>query len=794
MRSTILFFAAVIWILGLIPPPLMVLPAAQFNYGEALQKSIFFYEIQRSGRLPPDNRVRWRGDSGLNDGADVGTDLTGGWYDAGDHVKFGFPMAASATLLAWGVVEYRQAYEQAGLLDDILANLRWATDYFIKAHTGPFEFYGQVGDGDLDHAWWGPAEVMPMPRPAYKITADCPGSDLAAETAAALAAASIAFRPTDPDYAEQMLNHARQLYTFADTYRGKYSDCIQNAAAFYNSWSGYQDELVWGAAWLYRATRESIYLSKAQQYAMQLSGQYKWTHNWDDKSYGSYILLAQLTGQPTYRANVERWLNWWTVGGTEHGADGTRITYSPGGQAWLSQWGSLRYTANTAFLAFIYADWLAANHGDEQKIVRYRDFAVRQINYILGDNPRGCSYIVGFGNCPPQNPHHRTAHGSWLNSIDQPPYQRHILYGALVGGPAQPDDQYHDVRSDYIMNEVATDYNAGLTGALARMYALFGGEPLTNFPPPDLPPDDDEVYVQAAVNASGPNFTEIKAFIINKSGWPARVTDRLTMRYFFTLDGDTRPEDITVSVPRNQCRSVSSPIQYTDTVYAVVIDCVGVSIYPSGADHYQKEVQFRLTSSKQWDPSNDWSYRDLRAATSGNLIKATTISLYEDGTRVWGTEPGGAILPPPVTERYVYIPLIVGSGGQSMSTPTPVPTILPTSTPPPVGSAGCRVRYHVQQAWNDGATITVVITNTGLLAIDGWILAWQFPDGQQMVTDFWNAVITQVGRDVSAAHVDWNRVLAPGAQQQFGFNLRHRGANPRPSQLTLNGMICNVDS
>lgn len=43
--------------------------------------SILFYEAQRSGKLPANNRIPWRGDSALSDGSDVGVDLTGGWYD-----------------------------------------------------------------------------------------------------------------------------------------------------------------------------------------------------------------------------------------------------------------------------------------------------------------------------------------------------------------------------------------------------------------------------------------------------------------------------------------------------------------------------------------------------------------------------------------------------------------------------------------------------------------------------------------------------------------------------------------
>ncbi|MEB3295115.1 MAG: glycoside hydrolase family 9 protein [Synechococcales bacterium] len=443
-------------------------PGAMFNYGDALGKSILFYEAQRSGRLPSNRRVTWRGDSALRDGADVGVDLTGGYYDAGDHVKFGLPMAASMTMLSWGVVQYRNAYQQSGQLPYILDAIKWGTDYILKAHTKQNEFWGQVGLGDVDHAYWGPPETMTMQRPAFKIDASKPGSDLAGEAAAALASASIAFRSTDVAYADRLLQNAEQLFNFADTYRGKYSDSIPDAGKFYNSWSGYMDELSWSAAWLYEATQAAgrpniTYLNKAESYYSQapIGG---WTQTWDSKSYGAGVLLAQETGKANYKTDVENWLNRWS---DRSGASG--IQYTAGGLAWLDQWGSLRYAANTAFLAGIYAD--TVNNPSQ----RYSNFSRDQIEYMLGDNPQNRSYMVGFGNNSPKNPHHRASHGSTTNNISSPTNNRFELTGALVGGPSAPrDDAYVDDRSNYITNEVALDYNAGFTGALARLYGQSG--------------------------------------------------------------------------------------------------------------------------------------------------------------------------------------------------------------------------------------------------------------------------------------------------------------------------------
>ena len=112
----------------------------KYNYKEVLHKSLLFYEAQRSGHLPKSNRIPWRKDSMLDDGVAVGHDLSGGYYDAGDYMKFSFPMAATVTLLAWGMVEFSDGYKLAGEYRNGLDAIKWATDYFIKCHTSKWNF------------------------------------------------------------------------------------------------------------------------------------------------------------------------------------------------------------------------------------------------------------------------------------------------------------------------------------------------------------------------------------------------------------------------------------------------------------------------------------------------------------------------------------------------------------------------------------------------------------------------------------------------------------------------------
>ncbi|MEU8264539.1 glycoside hydrolase family 9 protein [Micromonospora sp. NPDC048999] len=913
--------------------------APTFNYAEALQKSLFFYEAQQSGKKPAWSRVSWRGDSALTDGADVGLDLTGGWYDAGDHVKFGFPMAFSATMLAWGAVEYRDGYVSSGQLNNLLNNLRWVNDYFVKAHPSPNVLYGQIGKGDDDHKWWGPAEVLPMARPAYKIDASCGGADLAGETAAAMAASSMVFRPTDATYADKLLTHAKQLYTFADTVRKSYHECITDATNFYKSWSGYQDELVWGAIWLYRATGDASYLTKAENEYDKLGTEpqsttrsYKWTIAWDNKQFGAYVLLANLTGKQKYVDDANRWLDWWTVG-----VNGSKVNYSPGGMAVLDSWGALRYAANTAFAALVYSDKTT----DATRKARYHDFAVRQINYALGDNPRNSSYVIGFGANSPKNPHHRTAHGSWWDSMTVPTETRHVLFGALVGGPSSANDAYTDSRSDYVMNEVATDYNAGFTSALVRLTKEYGGTPLAGFPVAEQP-DMDELTVETTVMQNEPRATGLKVMIYNKSAFPARALKTAKFRYYFRPDG-TGPVQVTPGYTQG-CPSPTTAKQYSGDIWYVEVDCTGYTIAPTGQSQHRMEVQFKVgvPEGGTWNPANDPSYQ----TTAGPNRK---VPLYSDGVRVWGEEPGTGTsdtIPPTVPgtpvasgltansvtltwspstdtggsglagydvsqetvgsdalvmyqsttntltvsslqpartyrfkvsardgagNRSAYSPVLevttpagtsdttpptapgtptasaIGPNGFNLtwgpstdnvgvtgyrvyrrngSTDTLVTTVTGTTyavtgltpsttyvyyvvafdaagnvsapsptvtvtTAPAQPTAPCKVEYATSD-WNDGFTANITLTNTGTTAINGWALAFNFPNTGQKVGQGWSANYTQTGTAVTATNLSYNGTLTPGASTTFGFNGTHTGTNPKPTSFTLNGTACTV--
>ena len=444
----------------------------KFAYGEALQKNFLFLEANRSGPLPADNRLEWRSDATTNDGADVGVDLNGGYFDAGDHIKFIQPMAFSSTMLAWSGADYKDAYANSGQLDELLEAVKWGTDWFLKAHQmndgGQTEkLYVQVGDRTDHYHWVTPEEITNYTeRPSFYIDATRPGSDAAAGTASALASASVLFRGVDDAYADELVKNAEALYEFAETYRGKYSDSVPEANPFYTSWSGEGDELALGGAWLYRATGKTEYLTKAEDYFKTEVGSLgDWSYASDDHSYAAATLLAKESSDPMFKSQTTTWLDTWVNGGGN-------VSYTEGGFAHRANWASVPLNMSAAFSAEWYNDHVEANSG-------YSDFASNQVDYVLGDNPADFSYVVGFGDNYSTRTHHRGSAGT--APMDGSSRENdNILYGAVVGGPEYVDDFSHnDRRDDWITNEVGTSYNAPFAGASIQQYDNFGGDALS---------------------------------------------------------------------------------------------------------------------------------------------------------------------------------------------------------------------------------------------------------------------------------------------------------------------------
>ncbi|KAL6517352.1 hypothetical protein OROMI_033053 [Orobanche minor] len=545
------------------------------DYADALSKSILFFEGQRSGYLPPDQRLTWRGNSGLRDGSTVAADLTGGYYDAGDNVKFNFPMAFTTTMLAWGVVEFGECMPPAELKNSLVA-IRWATDYLLKTVSQPDRIYvqpphgrlinhlnakykclvhnqngrgllginrriNQVGDPIADHNCWERPEDMDTSRTVYAVDAPNPASDIAGETAAALAASSIAFKSSDPGYAETLLRTSARIFKFADSYKGAYSDnlYIRDAVCpFYCDFDGYQensfyfefvsgqvsrlcrlclekiklyevdrscsgdlrtrhvrvqDELLWAAAWLGRASssHDNSYLDYLKNNGKTLgAGDNVNEFGWDNKHAGLNVLVSKEVLEnntyslQSYRASADSFMctlvpqsNSYHIGFTPGG-----LIYRPGGS-------NLQHATTISFLLLVYANYLEKSSQtiDCGEITispsTLRRTAQGQVNYILGENPKGTSYMVGYTTKYPQRIHHR---GSSIPSLrDHPNFiackegslyfnspnpNPNVLVGAIVGGPGE-DDEYEDNRADFRKSEPTTYINAPFVGVVAYFVA-----------------------------------------------------------------------------------------------------------------------------------------------------------------------------------------------------------------------------------------------------------------------------------------------------------------------------------
>jgi hypothetical protein len=465
--------------------PSDLLASSEWKYpiDEAIGKSLFFYEVQRSGYPATDSRVSWRGESPPNN---ADGDFHGGWYDAGDHVKFGLPLTYSAGRLALMVVHYKETlhgthFDGQTNLHWALRELKWITDFIRRCHPDKDTFVAQVGDGDIDHSYLGRAETMNTPRPVFKLTKQKPGPDLTASAAGAMAACAVAFKGEDESVSVLCLNTALSLWdmTFANQDALEngitYDQSIPEASKFYRS-SGTNHHIFWAATMLFKATGDLKYRDEALFYAMAPDvkapyGPFKFYSIWAswDNAWFEAACTMLMDGHDTGKGDLRKLVDSMMMSWVE-GKEGIKIT--PGGAHWLSPWGSNRYAANSAGIAVL------AARAIPEKAQIFNKYAASQLHYMWGDSGR--SFVAGFGKDPPLRPHHRNSactlqeslvdscNAAWTNKRANP----NVLHGALVGGPSKPDDKYKDDRGDYIESEVSLDFNIGYTLAAAGLASL----------------------------------------------------------------------------------------------------------------------------------------------------------------------------------------------------------------------------------------------------------------------------------------------------------------------------------
>jgi hypothetical protein len=635
MKRTCAFLLISFILINIIPQISVSAAETNFNYVDAFAKSILFYEASWCGPDAGDNRIKWRGPCHIEDGKDVGLDLTGGFHDCGDHVKFGLPQCYAASALAWDYYEFKDVFVDKGQDKYMLNILKHFTDYLLKCFPNKTTFYYQIGEGNADHAYWGPPELQTYDRPTFYVaTPEKPGSDVAGDAAAALALMYLNYNEIDSEYAKKCLTAAKDLYDFGITYRGN-----SEAQGFYVP-SGYYDELMWAATWLYIITNDEKYMDDIymlmDEKGMGGDNEYQdhWTNCWDYVFSSTFLKLSQISDDPKFKRIALEHMDYWM----------NTVRTTPGGLKWLTGWGVCKYPASESMIMLV--------HYKETGEKKYLDFAKEQIDYILGNNPLGMSYMVGFGDNYPKFPHHRAASGmleGWPGDETKHAPERHILYGALVGG-ADENDEYIDDVEKYVYTETGLDYNAGLVGALAGLCKYYGDGQVPE-DTPGIEGEPPQYYAEARVTKEDSQVSEVEIWMHNILTAPPQYETGLSLRYFVDLS-EYGPGDINLSSFMSNAywspngAQMSSLIPWDKDKHIYYVDIT----FPERQLYGKSYVQFFIANynNSEWKASNDFSRIGLNEE---EFTVTENIPIYKNGVQVWGKDPSGGTpsIPPSPT-------------------------------------------------------------------------------------------------------------------------------------------------
>ena len=419
---------------------------------------------------------------------------SGGWHDAGDQLKYLLTSsnATAQMLLAYQLgarTKFADKFNHLGQpgpngVTDVLDEAIWGLNWMLRLHPAPHHLYHQVAD-DRDHKGfrlpqnetvdygWGPGSYRVVyfadghPQGLRQYQSESNGiANLAGRYAAAMALGYQIWKddPRLSSFAQTLLKAGREVYALGQGKEGVQQGNSYGAPYRYaeTTWA---DDMEWGAAELFRATREPRYLRDAKRYAL-LAGTESWMGKDEAGHYQYYPFMnvghfrlydlvdartkKQLAG--FYREQIERCLK--------------RAEANPYRIGVPFIWCSNNLIVALATQCMLYERMT----GDR----RYRQFAAQQVDWLMGRNPWGTSMFTGI---PSNGVYPKDVH-LFANAL-----MKKMIRGGLVDGPVyrkvfqslrgvfirEPDplaafqDEravYHDDINDYSTNEPTMDGTA----------------------------------------------------------------------------------------------------------------------------------------------------------------------------------------------------------------------------------------------------------------------------------------------------------------------------------------------
>jgi endoglucanase len=434
-------------------------------------------------------------------GCDYSLDLSGGWYDAGDHGKY----VVNGGITVWTLLNL---YERQKLLEkndafsdghtsipeagnginDLLDEVRFQLEFLlrmqapsgaaarvpvdVKRNRADLEFTTIDASGMAHHKigdenWTAvptPPHLADERRVLYPVT-----TAATLNLAATAAQCARIWRTVDEDFAERCLAAAERAYAAAVRNPTVYFVADFSGSGTYGD-SDLADEFFWAAAELFVTTGRNAY-DEALRESPYFTGPMDQEPAWPRVAPLGLISLALIPnslGQQQVDALRERIIAAAGRFRAEREDSGYHIPFATSAYAW----GSNSNILNRALVLALARDFT----GDDE----YRNAVIDAMDYILGRNPLDQSYVSGYGERPMRNPHHRF----WAPSVDAelPPPPP----GALSGGPnsTSPADEVakelidsgcapqtcwrDDIRA-YALNEVAINWNAPLVWVAAYL-------------------------------------------------------------------------------------------------------------------------------------------------------------------------------------------------------------------------------------------------------------------------------------------------------------------------------------